>query len=168
MTAAEARAAEVVAAVPQEVFATADVTPALYFAFLGSSLTFAVGTVSNHSPLSPPAITPRDAPQPSRANLHAIVPVAPPAPRRGPLEDTLERRGRDPALDGRARVFFTPHDPSIQSTPSPSSPSTLTPPRPFSPSLFYLSTSPSPRSSSSKRRSVRGFTSARRGSVRDA
>lgn len=88
MTAAEARAAEVVAAVPQEVFATADATPALYFAFLASSLTFAVGTVSIHSPHSPPAITPRDASQPSRANLHAIVPVAPPAPRRGPLEDT--------------------------------------------------------------------------------
>jgi hypothetical protein len=46
MTAAEARAAEVVAAVPQEVFATADIpTPVLYFAFLTSSLTFAVGTV---------------------------------------------------------------------------------------------------------------------------
>ena len=45
MTAAEARAAEVVAAVPQEVFATADIpTPVLYFAFLTSSLTFAVGT----------------------------------------------------------------------------------------------------------------------------
>ena len=41
MTATEARAAEVVAAVPQEVFATADITPVLYFGFLASSLTFA-------------------------------------------------------------------------------------------------------------------------------
>ena len=85
MTAAEARAAEVVAAVPQEVFATADVTPALYFAFLGSSLTFAVTTVRIHSP---PAITPRVAPRTSRAILRAIALVASPAvkgsPRRRP------------------------------------------------------------------------------------
>jgi hypothetical protein len=44
MTATEARAAEVVAAVPQEVFATADITPVLYFGFLASSLTFATVT----------------------------------------------------------------------------------------------------------------------------
>ena len=44
MTATEARAAEVVAAVPQELFATADVTPALYFGFLGLSLAFACVT----------------------------------------------------------------------------------------------------------------------------
>eukprot|EP00228_Micromonas_bravo_P008574 CAMPEP_0203000710 /NCGR_PEP_ID=MMETSP1401-20130829/87_1 /ASSEMBLY_ACC=CAM_ASM_000894 /TAXON_ID=38833 /ORGANISM="Micromonas pusilla, Strain CCAC1681" /LENGTH=111 /DNA_ID=CAMNT_0049742163 /DNA_START=50 /DNA_END=385 /DNA_ORIENTATION=- len=44
MTATEARAAEVVAAVPQEVFATADITPVLYFGFLASSLTFACVT----------------------------------------------------------------------------------------------------------------------------
>lgn len=45
MSGAEAKAAEIVAAVPQEVFATADLpTPVLYFAFLTSSFTFAVGT----------------------------------------------------------------------------------------------------------------------------
>jgi hypothetical protein len=107
MTAAEARAAEVVAAVPQEVFATADVTPALYFAFLGSSLTFAVVTVSIHSPHSPPAITPRDAPQPSRANFHAIVPVAPPAPRRGPLEDTPPSARARPGARRTCTFFFS-------------------------------------------------------------
>lgn len=46
LTAAEAHAADVVAAVPHEVFATADATPLLYFGFLGASLTFALGTVS--------------------------------------------------------------------------------------------------------------------------
>jgi hypothetical protein len=44
MTATEARAADVVASVPQEVFATADITPVLYFGFLGASLAFAVVT----------------------------------------------------------------------------------------------------------------------------
>lgn len=93
MTAAEARAAEVVAAVPQEVFATADVTPALYFAFLGSSLTFAVTTVRIHSP---PAITPPVAPRTSRAILRAIALVASPAvkgsPRRRPSTGEGARR----------------------------------------------------------------------------
>ena len=45
MSGAEAKAAEIVAAVPQEVFATADIpTPVLYFAFLTSSFSFAVAT----------------------------------------------------------------------------------------------------------------------------
>ena len=44
MSGAEAKAAEIVAAVPQEVFATADITPVLYFGFLASSLTFACVT----------------------------------------------------------------------------------------------------------------------------
>ena len=51
VAAAPAHAAEVVTAVPQEVFATADVTPVLYFAFLASSFTFAAGTVSGFPPL---------------------------------------------------------------------------------------------------------------------
>ena len=99
MTAAEARAAEVVAAVPQEVFATADVTPALYFAFLGSSLTFAVTTVRIHSP---PAITPRVAPRTSRAILRAIALVASPAVKGSPLED-VPRLARE---RGARRPFF--------------------------------------------------------------
>jgi len=45
LAAGEARAADVVAAIPQELFATADATPLLYFAFLTSSLTFAIGVV---------------------------------------------------------------------------------------------------------------------------
>ena len=45
MSGAEAKAAEIVAAVPHEVFATADIpTPVLYFAFLTSSFSFAVAT----------------------------------------------------------------------------------------------------------------------------
>ena len=45
MSGAEAKAAEIVAAAPQEVFATADVpTPVLYFGFLAASFGVAVGT----------------------------------------------------------------------------------------------------------------------------
>ena len=45
MSGAEAKAAEIVAAVPQEVFATADVpTPVLYFGFLAAFFGVAVGT----------------------------------------------------------------------------------------------------------------------------
>ena len=52
MTATEARAADIVAAAPQELFATADITPVLYFGFLTASLSFAVGTVSYPPSLS--------------------------------------------------------------------------------------------------------------------
>ena len=45
MSGAEAKAAEIVAVAPQEVFATADVpTPVLYFGFLIASFGVAVGT----------------------------------------------------------------------------------------------------------------------------
>ena len=45
MSGAEAKAAEIVAAAPQEVFATADVpTPVLYFGFLAAFFGVAVGT----------------------------------------------------------------------------------------------------------------------------
>ena len=46
MSGAEAKAAEIVAAAPQEVFATAEgvPTPVLYFGFLAASFGVAVGT----------------------------------------------------------------------------------------------------------------------------
>jgi len=44
MTATESRAADLVASVPQELFATADATPFLYFGFLGASIGFACAT----------------------------------------------------------------------------------------------------------------------------
>lgn len=44
MPATESRAADLVASVPQELFATADATPFLYFGFLGASIGFACAT----------------------------------------------------------------------------------------------------------------------------
>ena len=49
---------DLVAAVPQEVAAIADITPIAYFAFLGGSVAFALGTVSTPSTIPPPRVAP--------------------------------------------------------------------------------------------------------------
>jgi hypothetical protein len=51
--ASSANAMDLVAAVPQEVAAIADITPIAYFAFLGGSVAFALGTVSTPSTIPP-------------------------------------------------------------------------------------------------------------------